>query len=1322
MADKRLSKDEAARQMAAADKRVKGISSIASSAIKRSKVLEVQKQYGTNTGNKQAVTSVDRALKSLSKSTEALAQGVKLITVETARGVKSITAGGAKAMGEYAKAIGEDIHINRQNFMVTTIGRFTPLVGFAVAKMMETSVFRNMIERMKQGLGRALYAVTSRFKNLALAGWDKSKELWSSFSDTVSGKRGAAKTRMAKARAVKKEKGSFGNVVYKKKEIESQIPHMASGGYVKKEGLAKVHAAEVVQPVDKITDTIVAIVNKKLDQARDFGREKEESGLVSFFKRSKKEDLFGMEKVTDKISNVFEIMTRRNLGLETRIMKRDKNNQKGLIKSFMSAYSEEAKQEELPLMERQVRATLELKKTISGQNNTWAAAWNKVMYEHPLFHGMTLVTKGLTSIITKPTKFLFKKRGRYASRLASSGTIFEKLADSSSQLFSLVGEKLDDIIHNTSITGEAASALANANKDVKKGNAGTKKAPGQRGWSVAGILGKLYYGTVVKGPAMTIGWLIKKLMPEGKIKDSLLEQRSWGKEWGKTKESLSNKYDKSKEFLWDKTKSGFSGAGRWLSDSRLGDAFRSGKSKQSIAAYSNYFINKGRKERFKRSISDSWDTIKDKTRDGKKSVGGFIKKIYETSKKQLKETIEAKAQNNKWMKKLVDGSGSVWKWIKMAFMWIISLPGKLAGLVSGGLVKAFTSAGVIAALVSSIGPAIAVALAGAAGLAAGKLINDNIIKPYVTDPLYKGADEKIKKGSEQRSLNDRLANRSVKEWHQGGRNKEEAQKGKTYTGIRSGITSVHATAREDFGLFSDYNFDRVTSTQQNYMNSHVGEYLQYGAPQVNSLRAKWNKENKFRSRRWIYGETFEKYGENREKAFLQYLKKNGKPLSSEELDKVTGISSQARAEAKRAKEPKNISKGVSNKLNNLQATLAEFAPVAAQMSGGSTTAYMMANWIRDYSSDNPNKLAQMADKIVGVGKDEWKAAGLDLATYELAEKIKKEKSNVSTIYNGLKDKVLNAGNKVYDKIDESTNIKAKVASAGLVISATMDNIENKLEKEGVTKSVTDTMSKGVTSAKVAWSSLKAGAIDFTNNAPGAIMTMSDNLVTSFMKIEGFFLEAYGDPKQFYKDTKEKVWGGIGRLELYLAGLYKHMTGGKTLDLGALASNVKENVQTKATNVYNTTVDNVSKQISKVRGTRIAEKRYKGRTYYFREQDFNSPTEFEAVDKMNYADLGRYLKIEESQRAPAYLSKSKVAELQAQDSININGLTDKLGENMSQLGSAVGKGMQNMNAAVTNVLTRNQNITTTNSSNTNVGGGNSNNRPVDSFTREMILGV
>lgn len=850
MADKKISRDEASRQMAAADKRIKGISSIASNTVKRAKILEVQKEYGSSAGNRQAVTSVDKALKSLAKSTEALAHGVKLITVETARGVKNITASGAKAMNEYAKAIGEDININRQNFMVTTIGKFTPLVGYAVAKMMETAVFRNMIEKMKEGLGRALNAVTSRFKKLAMAGWDKGKELWEGFRDRISGKRGAVKTKLANARSAKKDKKYFTQESAikaaladakvastirqksKKKDIESQVPHMATGGFVKKEGLAKIHAAEVVQPIDKLVETIVKSVTETIEKrdSKKNPKEEEKFGTPGFFKKAKKRDLFGFAKISDTINRTFDIMTRKSLKLETRIMKRDKANQQGLIGSFIEAYTNEAKQEELPLMERQVRATLELKKTISGENKTFQAAISKMLYEHPAFHAMVLAGKGMTKLTTFPFKFLFRRRGKamYVNDLSKRGTVFEQLANTSAQTYSNMMLKLDDIIANTYVAAQATAGTMAATKDAKQPkNTGARTAPQQKStWSIAGGL----YNLLVKKPAKGIGNFLKRVAPDSwktkllttDISPKAVAKALWkvGKDrlLGNEEERAEKKAQKEKinaeireGYKRDKEKKK---EPRKIADENLKRQYAEEKKEKarrelddwSLSSTERAIRKKGRKllaeqssnsrpkEKVPWTTSDSYsrkaDREKkqkeenkktsifgrltgDKDREGRKTPMAILSSIAEHTKNTVKEVRDRGKKGDSWFKKLLGWGATLLGIIMSIGSTLFNLPAKLGGmlvkfLAKGVLGKAAGGVADIAkgALGKTLGPIAAVAAAGAAGYAVGTIVNKALVTPIV-NKMYDKVDDKIKEGDKKSSNIQKSGYDSAKAYKEG---------------------------------------------------------------------------------------------------------------------------------------------------------------------------------------------------------------------------------------------------------------------------------------------------------------------------------------------------------------------------------------------------------------------------------------------------------------------------------------------------------------------------------------------------------------------------
>jgi len=1283
MANKRLTRDQAAKQMAAADNRIKGISSIADNTVRRSKI-DLKKQYGTDPGNRQAVTSVDKALNSLAKTTEALAKGVKTITVETARGVKNITASGAKAMNEYAKAITEDIHINRQNFMVTTIGKFTPLVGYAVAKMMETTVFRNMIDKMKVGLGKALDSVTTRFKRLASMGWEKGKEFWNSMMDRISGKRGAVRTRMENARQAKKDKKYFtketaikealadarvqsaARKAAKTKDIEKQVPHMASGGYVQKEGLAKVHAAEVVQPVDKIVETIVDTVNKRLDAKE----EKQKKGMFegTMFEKTKEKDFFGFDKIGKSIRSGMEIMFRKNLALEQRVMKRDKKNQQGLIGSFMTAYSQEAKQEELPLMERQVRAILELKNTISGDQKVRAAAWNKMLYEHPVFHAMYLSAKGTVKAFTSPLKFLFKKRGRYGNKLATRGTVFERLVDASTQTFQGLMEKMDDVIHNTFLIANTTHASA-LKSGASKDKIDAKKAPGQSGYSISGVVGKLAYKGLVKAPGKAISWAANKI--KGGSGD-FLNQDAFGKKGFFSKKNVGDFTKKHATEAWRNIK-GYTESDpvkkQEFFDKKKKKADDKIKAKQdamdaldletkyAMQAMEVRFdklrtkvIKEEEKEKSfyakKEEAMDEWikgnklagkDARREKynqkqenfssggkDRSGKPTIFGKIAEMAKDTKKNLKSNIASEGIAKTTAKTLKKGAGFIWSILKTGM-----------SLFSGGISGIATMLGPI------LSGAIATALAGAAGAALGLAANKYLIKP-VTDKIYAKIDKKTAAGNKSSDIIRKTSYATQKDYQQGGSTtKKEAQLASMRTKNELSLGHVSNEARKNFGLFQGVNFLRVQDAQNKYQSEHAEDYLQYGHSQVSKLRQKFVK-NKIYRPKLLFGESWEDYGINREKAFLSYLTSQGKVLSQEDLDSdFSSVVRRAKNEALPSTNVKTTTVKASNtktnktsnssitiksqktalaeinkvdkrniyenKVNKAQVAITKWFPTINQFAGNTEIGSLLSGYAADKSKKNPNALLNAFDTISNFSKEKWIAANGDVALWEIGQTYKENKSLAKTkikeiketqIYKdttalagGLTDVAVDAtksltegykkGSKnktginkvtsgikeagktlktntdtIYGKAvtelleyqDSTTGQKAteymekqmqnsqesydywsglspkdKIKQLRLLAETQKENLlikaEKANEKYGITDKASSTLSK-----------IKQKGYDLKTNFMPMLMTMGDNLITSVLKLKEFFVDAYGDPKQFYRDTKEKLWGGVTKIK------------------------------------------------------------------------------------------------------------------------------------------------------------------------------------------------
>ena len=130
------------------------------------------------------------------------------------------------ASKQYANAIGQDFNFNKQSLLALTLAKSTPIFGYFAAKFMETDVFKQAAQRIRENIGGALQTVGQKFGMLMEAGWQKIKGL---FGDDK------------KAKNINKH---------------FKIPSMDVGGYVAKEGLVNVHTAEVIMHLDKVMKQI----------------------------------------------------------------------------------------------------------------------------------------------------------------------------------------------------------------------------------------------------------------------------------------------------------------------------------------------------------------------------------------------------------------------------------------------------------------------------------------------------------------------------------------------------------------------------------------------------------------------------------------------------------------------------------------------------------------------------------------------------------------------------------------------------------------------------------------------------------------------------------------------------------------------------------------------------------------------------------------------------------------------------------------------------------------------------------------------------------
>ncbi len=311
--------------------------------------------------------SYNGILKSLGRTIDHLSTGVKKITVDTSKATTN-------AIGQYGKAVGEDININKTNTVAMALSKSTPLFGYFAAKFMETDVFKDSANKIKQNIGAAMHAGMSK------AG------------ATV----GSVFNKGNKASQTKDKAASISDLSDLKASMSKDIPKLQTGGFVKEGGLAELHAAEVVTPIDKLY--------------RQFG-----------------EIIVLQKEQQNTISKIFIKEFRESRELQTEDSKR-------MRQSFD-----------------------ELKAGIIGTGERTRITWQTTLLEHPTFRNMMLLNDILKTTIISPIKWLFGIRGGYKGDITnamSSSNMFLKQTNILALIYTKMMPKLDNIIQYTRAQAE----------------------------------------------------------------------------------------------------------------------------------------------------------------------------------------------------------------------------------------------------------------------------------------------------------------------------------------------------------------------------------------------------------------------------------------------------------------------------------------------------------------------------------------------------------------------------------------------------------------------------------------------------------------------------------------------------------------------------------------------------------------------------------------------------------------------------------------------------------------------------------------------------
>lgn len=390
----------------AMDERIANISNVSKTVNEMQKGVEQDIQQTEEMINEsddieQVQSSMIGVLKKLNETVGNFSTGIKKVTISTATATKD-------TISQYGKAVSEDISFNKQNIVSMALSRSTPLYGYFAAKFMETDVFKSAAAKLREGFGNVLGSVATKFKE--------------GFSGIVE------KVKRKKGKITKTDDVSSIN---EKALTKEPIPKMQHGGYVSKGGLAHLHPAEVVMPIEKVLDN----VDVRL------------SSFESMINIYRKEQMNSMAN------------------MQTFVSDSGKKQKVGLIKGFIRAWGEVNTQYLEPDSKRQLRALLAIQDALGAQIGTWRQVWQKMLIEHPMFRQIIFLGKALKGFVGFITGFkamyqVFKSRGGYQSHLSRAKNPMAATAINVGLLYTEGMWRLDNLVLYTKASAEASRDLS----------------------------------------------------------------------------------------------------------------------------------------------------------------------------------------------------------------------------------------------------------------------------------------------------------------------------------------------------------------------------------------------------------------------------------------------------------------------------------------------------------------------------------------------------------------------------------------------------------------------------------------------------------------------------------------------------------------------------------------------------------------------------------------------------------------------------------------------------------------------------------------------
>jgi len=865
------------------------------------KMSEIDTKVSTGEDLSAIQSSMNDVLRKLSSTVGDMGKGFSSIAMNLAKGTGS-------TLAQMRRAMQDEVKYDPQKMVAMALSKTTgPIFGYYISRFMETDVFKTAVDKMKTNIGNALSGLGRGIKGFVTGRSKASKEV-----DRAS--------------------------ISINKKSKEKIPHMARGGVVEKGGVARLHAAEVVMPVDKLL--------KRMD------------------------DQISVSQALATSSVKFQ--TSALAKMDTYIGDVHSQQKVGMFKGFMRALEEVQSQYEEPAEKRMLRSLLAIQSAIGAQIGTWQQVWQKMLIEHPIMRTSLYTAKILKNVLGRawsPVYGFFKTRGGYTRHLSKSKQPFSAMSDNIGTLYTGSMYRLDAIATYTRATAEAVRHLSTAITGTKyKAIAGISSGK----WSIfkmmRGFTNSLIAGTGSLGTRLAAAPFATRGMRK-EIGESKADFKARKKAQSK---SVS---DKIKGFWGGAKKSilmrqagkpiGLAGLSKGYMENIYGSE-QAIRASQSEEEYQKYMPKGMAKLAVKHSAmpvmiaGNIGEAAKEAAKEEHEEVSAakMTKKQYEQAKKdharkmklekhqasvakeiqrrrdrrakqaqkiaaklikkaQKKLALEKKAiakeKRAAKMERIREGLKKNYNKAKTGLFGLFGGGGGILGFIKRlGPLLMMMGGGITGFITKSIGPAIADLFKVGGPIAAGMistmakgvgsfLSNPTVLKTlggvgavaaagYAGYELGKQLDEMLgitksiqgwltKQDEKDRAyvgtVQDKTSTASQAA-REGGRLGFEGQM-KTHLGAKIGTGKDW---QEDVGTFGRRNMSAIAAGQKEHMMTNIEKYMKYSPKTLAQARKAFIKKNRGKWSNWIgmggkgLGTSAKGYGKKREKEFLKFLTSN----------------------------------------------------------------------------------------------------------------------------------------------------------------------------------------------------------------------------------------------------------------------------------------------------------------------------------------------------------------------------------------------------------------------------------------------------------------